>query len=184
MYERAFPPETLQTTLATVQSDVYQAGLLLYRAVNGNPYYEDQVPAPHELRAKIIGGKFPNRGLFMPHVPKRLRTVIRRALKLHPTDRYHSATEMSDALAKVEVALDWAVTTSVSGTLTWRATRGDRPDLVVELSSSGVGQWNVSASTVGCAGVRAKCRGQYCRNGLTREGAEAHLKQVFAELEG
>jgi len=179
MYKHAFPPETLQTTLATVQSDVYQAGLLLYRAINGNPYYEAQVPVPHELRAKIIAGKFPNRELFMPHVPKRLRTVIRKALRLNPTDRYHSATAMSDALAKVEVALDWTVTVAANGTVTWRATRGDRPDLAVELSPSGVAEWDVSASTAGCAGLRAKCRERYWRSGLTRKDAEAHLS-VFA----
>ena len=74
MYQLAFPPETLQTSRATVQSDIYQAGLLLYRAVNGNPYYEAQVPPLPDLPRKIIGGQFPNRDSFMPHVPRRLRT--------------------------------------------------------------------------------------------------------------
>jgi serine/threonine protein kinase len=134
MYQYAFPPETLQTTLATVQSDVYQSGLLRYRAVNGNPHYEAQVPGSHEWRAKIIAGKFPNRELFMPHVPKRLRTVLRKALRIYPTERYHSATDMSDALAKVEVVLDWKVTMGANGALAWRATRTDRPELLVELS--------------------------------------------------
>ncbi|MGO9086807.1 MAG: serine/threonine-protein kinase [Candidatus Sulfotelmatobacter sp.] len=184
MYQHAFPPETLQTTLATVQSDVYQTGLLLYRCVNGNPYYEAQVPVPHELRAKIVAGKFPNRELFMPHVPKRLRTVIRKALRMAPTDRYHSATEMSDALAKVEVALDWAVTVGANGAVTWRAARRDRPDLVVELSPASGAAWDVGASTAGCTGLRAKARGRYWRDRLTRKDAEVHLKQVFAELEG
>lgn len=35
MYFDAMPPETLNYSVATVQSDVYQIGLLLYRAVNG-----------------------------------------------------------------------------------------------------------------------------------------------------
>ena len=184
MYRHAFPPETLQTTIATVQSDVYQAGLLVYRAVNGDPHYQAQVPAPHELLAKIIAGKFPDRDLFMPHVPKRLRTVIRKALKLNPTDRYHSATEMSDALARVEVALDWTVSAAANGALTWSATRANRPDLVVELLASGTAEWSVRVSTAGCAGLRAKCPGQYWRTGLARRDAEVHLKRVFEELEG
>src|SRR5262249_35123162 len=43
MYARAMPPETLQTGTAGVYSDVYQAGLVLYRMCNGEPHYQAQV---------------------------------------------------------------------------------------------------------------------------------------------
>ncbi len=184
MYRLAFPPETLQTSRATVQSDIYQAGLLLYRAVNGDPYYEAQIPPRAELESKIVSGRFPNRDAFMPHVPRRLRTVIRKALQVSPVERYHSAAEMSDALAKVEIALDWKVSSSASGDLTWRAVREDRPDFVVELSNSGTGEWSVNVYTARGAEVRAKCPDRYRREGLNRKEADRHLKTVFAELSG
>ncbi len=181
MYRLAFPPETLQTSKATVQSDVYQAGLLLYRAANGNPHYDTQVPLQPDLENKIISGRFPNRELFMPHVPRRLRTVIRKALQVNPADRYHSAAEMSDALAKVEIDLDWKTSPSANGGLVWRASRLDRPDIVVEISPCS-GGWSTSVFTSRGVDIRAKRPDQYRREGLSRKQADAHLKRVFAEL--
>jgi eukaryotic-like serine/threonine-protein kinase len=182
MYQLAFPPETLQTSKATVQSDVYQMGLLLYRLVNGNPHYEAQVPALSELGSRIVGGRFPNRDSFMPHVPKRLRTAIRKALRVNPAERYHSAAEMSDALAKIKIALDWEVIPSANGSLVWRASRQDRPDLVVRASPCCSGGWSTAVYTSRGQDVRAKRPDQYKRDGLSRKEADAHLKKVFAEL--
>jgi eukaryotic-like serine/threonine-protein kinase len=115
MYKLAFPPETLLTSKATIQADIYQTGLLLYRMVNGNPIYEAQIPVPSDWIDRISRGKFPNRELFMPHVPRRLRTVIRKALEIDPVDRYSSAADMADALGKVRIPLDWDVTSSPAG---------------------------------------------------------------------
>jgi len=182
MYRLAFPPETLQTSRATIQSDIFQMGLLLYRVVNGNPYYEAQVPALSDLEDKITRGRFPNRDSFMPHVPRRLRTMIRKALQVNPVDRYHSAAEMSDALARIEIALDWKITPSANGALVWRACREGRPDLVVELSPCSSGEWSVGVHTARGADTRAKRPNQYRREGLSRKDADAHLKRVFVEL--
>jgi eukaryotic-like serine/threonine-protein kinase len=182
MYQLAFPPETLMTSRATVQADVYQAGLLLYRMVNGNPFYEAQIPAPAEWGNKITRGKFPNRDLFMPHVPRRLRTVIRKALEVNPANRYPSATDMLDAVGKVRISLDWDVTNSASGALSWRSCREGRPDLLVELLPSLDGAWSVGVYTSRDSCKRAKCPEQYTRQQVTRKNADAHLKNVFAEL--
>ena len=182
MYRFAFPPETLQTSKATVQADIYQVGLLLYRSVNGNPHYEAQVPPPLDLPAKILAGRFPNRDSFLPHVPKRLRTIIRKALKRNPADRYRSASEMSDALAKVEIAVDWSISMSPVGGVVWRASRPEKPDIVVELSPCSSGDWSTGVYTSRNRETRAKNPGRYRREGLTRKEADDHLKMVFAEL--
>lgn len=182
MYRLAFPPETLQTSKATVQSDIYQVGLLLYRCVNGNPHYQSQIPANADLAARILGGRFPDRKSFLPHVPKRLRTLIRKALEINPADRYHSASEMSDALAKVRVTLDWSVAISPNGGTLWRASRSQKPDIVVQLLPSLPSKWCTEVSTSRNGGMRAKHPGRYRREGLTRKEADDHLKMVFAEL--
>jgi serine/threonine protein kinase len=185
MYQLAFPPETLLTSRATAQADVYQAGLLLYRMVNGNPFYEAQVPALSDLVDRITRGTFPNRDLFMPHVPRRLRTVIRKALELDPAERYPSATDMLDSLGKIRISLDWNVSLSANGAVTWRAHREEgRPDLVVELSPCVAGSWSVRVYTSRAACNRAKCPDHYARDGVSRKKADAHLKKVFAELSG
>lgn len=182
MYRLAFPPETLLTSRATVQADVYQAGLLLYRMVNGNPFYEAQIPAIADWNGQITRGKFPNRELFMPHVPRRLRTIIRRALAVNPADRYQSATDMLDVLGKVRVSLDWNVIRLTGGTLRWRAQRQGKPDLLVELSSDVAGAWSVGVYTSSDSCTRAKCPSQYAGTFKKRKDADAHLKKVFGEL--
>ncbi len=128
LYEDAMPPETLSQGVGTVQSDIFQIGLLLYRTVNGEPFYKRQVPTVN-IDDKILRGIFPNRKEFLPHVPKRMRTVIRKALQIDPSDRYSSAAEMSIALGRVPVPLNWETTPFGTDGLEFRAKRGDRPDL-------------------------------------------------------
>ncbi len=85
------PPETITTGVATTLADIYHAGLLLYRALNGDNFFSSQFPADVDvLRAKISSGKFPDRKRFMPHVPSRLRTLIRKALQVNPLDCFQS----------------------------------------------------------------------------------------------
>jgi len=182
MYRFAFPPETLQTSKATVQSDIYQVGLLLYRCVNGNPYYEAQIPAVEDLPAKIIAGRFPSRDNFLPHVPRRLRTIIRKALKTNPVERYRSASEMSDALAKVEISLDWSIQVLPTGRTVWQAMRLGKPDILVELVACEGGCWSTEVYTSRNHARRAKEPTRYHRKGLTKVEADEHLKMVFAEL--
>jgi serine/threonine protein kinase len=182
MYKLAFPPETLLTSKATIQADIYQTGLLLYRMVNGNPFYEAQIPVPSDWIDRISRGKFPNRELFMPPVPRRLRTVIRKALEIDPVDRYSSAADMADALAKVRIPLDWDVTSSPAGGLRWRACREGRSDLLVEHSPSAGGTWCVNVYTNRGLSTRAKKPEPYAREEISRKAADAHLKKVFAEL--
>jgi len=118
----------------------------------------------------------------MPHVPRRLRTVIRKALEINPADRYSAASDMLDALGKVEISLDWSLTRSANGELRWRAEREGRPDLLVKLSPSSFGRWGVSVFTSRGSCTRAKSPDQYARGQLTRKQADVHLKKVFEEL--
>jgi serine/threonine protein kinase len=103
-------------------ADIYHAGLLMYRALNGDDFYASQIPADLAvLEAKISSGKFPDRKKFMPHVPARLRTLVRKALQVNPADRFQTATEMADALSRVSLALDWSVEPLLLGGFRWRA---------------------------------------------------------------
>jgi len=181
MYVPAMPPEVFKMRVAVVPSDVYHAGLLLYRAVNGDPFYKAQIPStPAALQDRVLKGKFPDRSAFMPHVPKRIRTIIRTALQVDPADRYQTAREMADVLAKVPVSNDWVVTPAPSGASEWRVDRPGQPALAVVLSPDGTG-WSVAIQTRGATGMRAKNRKDW-RAGITRQDADAHLKRVFEAL--
>ena len=183
LYMDAQPPETISTGVATQLADIYHTGILMYRALNGDAFFKSQLPAdPATLRAKIVSGKLPDRTKFMPHVPPRLRTLVRKAIRVNPADRFQTATEMADALTRVDLMFDWSVINLRSGGFHWRALRPGQCDLIVELIESG-GTWDVETFTETKGEPRrAKCKKDNWRTGLSLNDAYAHLKDVFERL--
>jgi eukaryotic-like serine/threonine-protein kinase len=184
LYENAQPPETISTGAATSVADIYHVGLLMYRALNGNTFFESQIPGDSSsLRTKILRGKFPDRKRFMPHVPARIRTLVNKALKVKPIDRFQTATEMADALSRVDLPLDWFVEPLLLGGFRWRAVRPDQCDLVVELTNHGT-TWDVAAFTERKNEPRrAKGKKENCCTQLSEADAYEHLKDVFERLQ-
>jgi serine/threonine protein kinase len=183
MYRSAIPPEVEQLGAAAIQSDIYQAGLLLYRALNGDPFFVSQVPNDDGIfREKLLRGKLPDRRHFMPHVPERLRRIVRKALRVNPVDRFRSARDMADALCRTHLALDWCPEPLPEGGMSWRASRPAHADLVVERISES-GAWDVRTFTEAPGHQRrVKNRHEYWRRGLSLDEASAHLTAVFARL--
>jgi serine/threonine protein kinase len=181
LYYKTFPPEVLQSGLAVVQSDIYQIGVLLYRAANGEAFFADQLskyPTDLQMKNAILKGKFPDRQEFLPHVPGGLRRLIRKAMKVNPTDRFDSATSIADALGRISVQRDWSVQIAPSGAMTW--TSGGTTPIIVGLNPVKNG-WSAETYTnKGC--LRAKCRGLLWKVCQTRMEALDHLKWVFEQL--
>jgi serine/threonine protein kinase len=183
LYMNAQPPETISTGVATQLADIYHTGLLMYRALNGDPFYKSQLPSdPATLRTRIENGKFPDRRMFMPHVPARLRTLVRKALNVNPADRFQSATEMADALSRVNLTLDWSVTPHPTGGFFWQAVRPGQCDLVVELIKNGTTLDVKTFTEKKGEPRRAKCKKENWREALSLRDAYAHLKDVFEDL--
>ena len=183
LYATAVPPECYSTGVGTVESDVYQMGLLLYRMANGDPFFSGQQPKTDaELRQKVERGKFPKRDAFLPHVPRRLRTIIKKALRVSPAERYRAAADFADALGRVRLPLDWEAKPVVGGGFTWTARRDAQPSLVVELKPES-SAWCVEVNTVRSGDLpRAKNRSDFWRRGLTYPGALEFLRGVFKSL--
>ena len=183
-YIHAMPPETLNLGVATAASDVYQVGLLLYRAANGDPLvFSTSIRQERSTSFKEIeAGKFPDRKRFLPHVPKRLRTIIRKALSIDPSSRYQSATDMADALAGVRLDLNWETTLTPQETR-WTARRPGAPDLVVRRSlQDWSGNWDVTVFTRADGKERARGRELYWKESLSTKEADKHLNELFSEL--
>jgi serine/threonine protein kinase len=183
MYWRVMPPETLLSGTASIHADVYQAGLLLYRMVNGESFYDAQkalLLTPGNTEKMILRGKFPDRSAFLPHVPPRLRTAIRTALRTDPAKRYASASDFADQLARIPVECDWEVLSQPDGSCEWRAVRQGRCDIVVRLLKRAPDECDVYVYTNNAGQLRAKR--QFVRKQLTLIAADGHLTDVFAEL--
>lgn len=184
LYTHAFPPEVFDTSVGTVHSDIHQLGILLYRAANSDSVFKAQVPPAHMLTDFIKRGKFPDRKFFLPHVPPHLRTLIRRALKVNPAERFSSATDFADALGRLRLPLDWQTVLSSNGEIVWRAQRREQPDLVVLLERDG-SAWQVKAYTERAPSPPRALKKKACwRGSLQRSDAFKFLEDVFRTLEG
>jgi serine/threonine protein kinase len=185
MYSWAMPPEVWDNHVATVESDIHQLGVLLYRSANGDLVYDAQKSAitnNDELHKRIARGKFPNPAVFLPHVPKRIRGIIRKAMRVDPTRRYRSATELAVALARVPIPLDWQTVAIGVRAYSWHAKRDDKPDLRVELNGNDTSGWDTRVWTTKGSERRKKNVAGYWRKRLTYEEACDHLTDVFAAL--
>jgi len=185
VYKWAMPPEVWCAHVATKESDIYQLGVLLYRSANGDPVYRSQkaaIATNDELQRRILAGRFPNPKFFLPHVPKRMRTIIRKAMRVAPAKRYRSASELAAALGRVPLPLNWVTSSLGGGAYHWRAVRPESPDLEVELTQDGSSGWQTGVWTMRGQERRAKGRSDYWAKQQTYEDACSHLTEVFAEL--
>lgn len=186
MYWPGMPPEILASGVGGVQADIYQIGLLLYRALNGAPHYDEQFQAiaAGNPRQAILSGSFPDRKSFFPHVPRRLRTLIRKALSLDPAKRHQSASEFSDELGRVRIRYDWAATISPTKEITWECARKNSPKLIAKLVAMAKGRWAVEFySQRSGSRPRGFQKKLLWRDNLTRLQALQHLKDSFQALE-
>jgi hypothetical protein len=102
------PPERLTGVPATVASDVYGVGVVLYQAVSGQSPFEG-VPLP--ALASAVPRLLRER---RPDIPPGLDAVVARAMARDPSARFASAAEMAAALASAAAA-GTAVTTLGAG---------------------------------------------------------------------
>ena len=116
LYTPMTPPEATRGDQFDNTFDIYQFGLTLYRMCNGNDAFQAQF-AKYGPRASfdraafksdVRNGRFPDRRAFSPHVPQKLRNIIKKCIQPNPADRYLSAIDCANALATVDGnTLDW-----------------------------------------------------------------------------
>jgi serine/threonine protein kinase len=185
MYPWGVPPELFGSGIGSVETDVYHAGLTLYRMFNGDPFFEAQVARLRRpLDQAVQSGRFPDRDAFLPHIPDGIRRVIRRALKVAPTERYHSARELQDALGRVRVRLNWKPIPRPDGGYVWRCERTGRTGLEVRLERDADNAlWTVQLYS--CSNETRRRRGVsvFWASDLSEDEAERHLRKVFSALE-
>ena len=101
-------PETISgTQQISVLSDIYQLGCTAYRLANGISEIKDdwQKDPAHFDEAKLKG-KIPSKK-YQPYVPKKLASVINKAIEVDQNKRFSSAIEMKHALEKLHFPGYW-----------------------------------------------------------------------------
>ncbi len=103
----ASPEMLIQDMLQTIKSDIYQAGITIYRMANGNDFFYKQKPENSvEFSQKVLNGTFPNRNFYLPHIPKKLRKIIAKCISPSPNDRYNNTLEIINELSLINQNLD------------------------------------------------------------------------------
>ncbi len=107
-YTPHYPPEAITATLLSNKSDIYQAGITMYRMCNGNEIFNNQLTSINssDLGNYILAGKFPDRNYYRPHIPNKLRKIINKCIDINPDKRYETILDVINDLSNIDVNLD------------------------------------------------------------------------------
>ena len=109
-------PERIEGHQAGPASDLYAVGVLLYEALCGRKPFEGD--DPFALATAIRDGAFAPAGSILPDADPQIVTVIERAMRLDPADRYESAEAMAAALLGGEAERTDDVTATIAAPAT------------------------------------------------------------------
>jgi serine/threonine protein kinase/tetratricopeptide (TPR) repeat protein len=122
-------PELLHSAPATVQSDIYSLGVLLYHLVTNT--YPVRASSLEELKAAHAAGTRQRLTDVRPDLPEDFVRIVERAVDADPARRFASAGAMADALSHTLAFDTWmADTTAFAGS-------ADAPATSSRLSQSG-----------------------------------------------
>ena len=93
-------PERVEGKQATIQSDIYGLGLVLYEMLVGQPPFTS-TSAGVLMRDHVVRVPVPPSHL-RPSLPRELDTIVLKALAKQPHLRYQKASELANALAAIE----------------------------------------------------------------------------------
>lgn len=182
MYLLHFPPEAFTFDKVTKQADMYQVGLTLYRMCNGDKYFKSQLSAHPDLRSSICLGKFPSRDKYLPHIPKRLKRIIKTLLKVDPGNRYQTIIDLQNDLGQVDKLLDWEYHT-VNSDVIWKM-RNFQTEYEIRITPDGLRRWIVEGHTIRRADGNRRRRNYWCGGSFSSKAqAETFVARIFREME-
>lgn len=121
-------------------ADIYQVGLTLYRLLVGLDSLQRQRDS-FKLGAELARAQrtetYPDLKQLPLHVPKKLKSIIKKCLRYDPDSRYQSVMDLLNELSSIEdVGLDWRFSTD-GGVRRWKSISSDGTGLLVEVADNG-----------------------------------------------
>lgn len=107
-YRTHAAPETFDNdSIATVETDIYALGMTLYRIVNNISDWKQLLATIPNAEKHIKSGKLIDKLPKAPFVPQKVSKIIKKACRISPKDRYHSAKDMRNAIEKLPILYNW-----------------------------------------------------------------------------
>jgi len=182
IYPKQVPPETFVSTQKTLHFDIYLAGLTIYRLLNGNEHYYNQLTyvTQQDYINAIRTGTFPNRNSYLPHIPIKLQRIINKALSINITDRHQTVLELINDLSSIDENLDWQFS-NTNSTRIWTKVLEDKThELTLDFSDQR-NQTIQTYKTMHQSGNRTRVN-DHCHNNLNNSNVLSKLKLGFREL--
>jgi eukaryotic-like serine/threonine-protein kinase len=102
-------PETIKLNQISTLTDIYQVGITLFRLINGIGLVQEQANklGIQQFESYKFQEKVPNSKDYQPFVTRRVKSIINKAVKVDPNERYQSALEMRRALESLNILGYW-----------------------------------------------------------------------------
>lgn len=106
-YRTHLPAEYFTNRATTVLTDIFAAGMTLYRAISNIADWRAVVGAIPNAQLLIERGKLITHMGFETYIPRTLKTIIATACHLDPTKRFQSAKDFRQKLDRLRFGTDW-----------------------------------------------------------------------------
>ncbi|MBX9601407.1 MAG: serine/threonine protein kinase [Bryobacteraceae bacterium] len=182
IYKIHCAPEIVRNIGINAQTDVFQAGMTLFRMLVGLGVLRDKFVKLGEANyyQAICDAKLVTAGDFPAWVPSRLRRIVLKALDPNTADRYVSALDMRRDLEKLNYPGYWTV--AASGEFVGHSPTAE---FRFEQQKSASGKFNVVAFRKSKTSGRETRIAKYSKSGLTGAQSAKYIGRfVQAVVEG
>ena len=178
-YKLHVAPETLDTDLVNVQTDVYQVGATAFRLLNGLGMLQDKMNLLGEdaYNQLVQTGKLIAGDDYLPFVPENLKRVIKKATHVDPAKRYQSALEMRRALERLSYPGYW--TCDATGALIGH---NGGYEYSFEVQPKGPNQSDLTTKRRKTATGRETRVTGYCRKNLNQQDLDKTLRELMLHV--
>ncbi|WP_026842800.1 serine/threonine-protein kinase [Citrifermentans bremense] len=101
------PPEFYLSNETTIQTDIFAAGLTLFRVANNIYQWRSLLDDLDNTDAHIRQGTLIKTIGFETYIPEKVKRIINKACNPYPEKRYKTALEMKNALDSLRFDIEW-----------------------------------------------------------------------------